>query len=324
MLEIFTVFADAITYKLMGLSEQSQIGSSVHFFIEDTTKIFFLLAFLMVTIGYFRTYISSEKIRLWLDGKPRLFAYILAAILGAITPFCSCSSIPLFIAFLSSGIPLGVTMAFLITSPMINEVAAIMFGEILGWQFTLAYVAVGMGTGMIGGFIIDSLKLEKWVEPFVYETRQTAHADNPDKEINFRQRMRKSWDDAADIIKRVWHYVFLGVGVGAAIHGFVPQQWFIDNASIDNVFAVPVAVLMAIPLYSNVTGVIPIAEVLIAKGLPIGTTLAFIMSTVAISLPELVILRKVLMPKMLVFFVVYLAVAFIIVGYGFNMFYMSR
>jgi len=320
MLEIFTTFASVITYDLLQIDRETHLAEAVHFFIEDTTKIFFLLTVLMLLVGFLRSWISPEKVRHWLDGKPKIIAYLLAVILGAVTPFCSCSSIPLFIAFLSSGIPLGVTMAFLITSPMVNEVAAILFGEAIGWDFTLAYVAVGMITGMVGGALIDFLKLEKWVEPFVFTVKKSEN-DLIEPKLTIKKRFSHAWDETADILKSVWVYVLIGVGLGASIHGFVPQEWFIEHANVDNLLAVPLAVLVAIPLYSNVTGVVPVAEVLIAKGLPVGTTLAFIMSTVAISLPELVILRKVLKVKMLAFFVGYLALAFIIVGYGFNWFY---
>lgn len=318
MLEVFTTLASFVTYELLNLGQESHLAEAVHFFIEDTTKIFFLLSALMLIVGFFRSWVSPEKVRLWLDGKPRMFAYILAVLLGAITPFCSCSSIPLFIAFLSSGIPLGVTMGFLITSPMVNEVAAILFGEAIGWNFTFAYVFVGMITGIVGGALIDALRLEKWVEPFVFEAHvPDSTFDEPKLTLN--KRLSLAWDETADILRRVWLYVLIGVGAG--IHGFIPQEWFIEHAGVDNLFAVPLAVIMAVPLYSNVTGTIPIAEVLIAKGLPVGTTLAFIMSTVAISLPELVILRKVLKLQMLVFFVLYLALAFMVVGYGFNWLY---
>jgi len=319
MFSVFTNVAGFFTYNLLGVSADTQLAEAIHFFVEDTTKIFFLLTALMLIVGFFRSWVSPEKVRIWLDGKPKIFAYILAVLLGAITPFCSCSSIPLFIAFLSSGIPLGVTMSFLITSPMVNEVAAILFGEAIGWSFTIAYVLVGTFTGIIGGALIDALRLEKWVEPFVFEAIVPITLEEP--MLSLKKRFAVAWEETKDILKRVWFYVLIGVGIGAVIHGYVPQQWFIEHAGVDNLFAVPLAVIMAVPLYSNVTGVVPVAEVLIAKGLPVGTTLAFIMSTVAISLPELVILRKVLKVQMLVFFVLYLALAFIVVGYGFNWLY---
>jgi hypothetical protein len=317
MFEIFTRLADWSTYDLLKIDPQTHLGEAVHFFVEDTAKIFFLLTTLMLLVGFFRSWISPEKVRHWLDGKPKLLAYVLAVSLGAITPFCSCSSIPLFIAFLGTGIPLGVTMAFLITSPMVNEVAAVLFGEALGWRFTLAYVGTGMVTGMVGGALIDLLKVERWVEPFVFNINVPKDGVEEIK-LTLKQRFTHAWGETKDILKRVWLYVFIGVGIGAAIHGFVPQEWFIEHAGADNLFAVPMAVIMAVPLYSNVTGVIPVAEVLINKGLPVGTTLAFIMSTVAVSLPELVILRNVLKVQMLAFFVAYLTLAFVIVGYVFN------
>ena len=317
MLGMFTKIADLITYDLLALEQHRGLAEAVHFFVEDTTKIYVLLTFLMFLVGFFRSWLSPEKVRAWLDGKSKIFAYVLAVLLGAVTPFCSCSSIPLFIAFLSSGIPLGVTMAFLITSPMVNEVAAILFGEAIGWNFTFAYVLVGMLTGIIGGVLIDALRLEKWVEPFVYDANVPELALEELK-INIHKRISLAWEETTDILKRVWLYVLIGVAVGAAIHGYVPQEWFIEHANRDNLLAVPLAVVMAVPLYSNITGTIPVAEVLIEKGLPVGTTLAFIMSTVAISLPELVILRKVLKVQMLIFFVAYLAFAFIVVGYSFN------
>jgi len=317
MLEIFTHLADWSAYNLLGLEPQTHLADAVHFFVAATTKIFFLLTSLMLLVGFLRSWLSPEKVRHWLAGKPKMLAYFLAVTLGAITPFCSCSSIPLFIAFLGTGIPLGVTMAFLITSPMVNEVAAVLFGEAIGWTFTLAYLGTGMVTGIVGGALIDFLKVERWVEPFVFQINVPKDGIEEIKQTA-KQRLTHAWGETKDILKRVWLYVILGVGVGAGIHGFVPQEWFIANASEDNLFAVPLAVIMAVPLYSNVTGVIPVAEVLINKGLPVGTTLAFLMSTVAISLPELVILRKVLKPQMLAFFIAYLTIAFIIVGYGFN------
>ncbi len=316
MFSIFTKLADILTYRLLGLAPESVEAHVLHFFIEDTAKIFFLLVTLVFIIGFFRSWMDPEKIRHWLEGRSRMAAYILAVILGALTPFCSCSSIPLFIAFLGAGIPLGVTMAFLIASPMINEVAALMFGEIIGWHFTFAYVGTGMVTGIIGGMLIDALKLEKWVEPLTSHTAQKEEGNRT--ALTLRDRLHYATEETKDIVQRVWHYIIMGVAAGAVIHGYIPQGWFINHAGTDNIFAVPLAVIAAIPLYSNVTGTIPIAEALIDKGLPVGTTLAFIMSTVAISLPELMILRRVLKLPMLVFFVVYLAAAFILTGYGFN------
>lgn len=317
MADTFIMLADWLVYGLLGLDRQTHFAGVAHFFVEDTAKIFFLLTTLMFLAGFIRSWISPEKVRRWLQGKPKGLAYFLAVTLGAITPFCSCSSIPLFISFLGSGIPFGVTMAFLITSPMVSEVGAVLFGEAIGWHFTLAYVGIGMATGMVGGALIDRMKLEKWVEPFVIRVNVPVDGAEGTKPA-IRQRFDRAWNETRDILKRVWPYVLIGVGIGAVIHGYVPQEWIAGNLGADNLLAVPLAVIAAVPLYSNVTGVVPVAEVLIDKGLPVGTTLAFVMSTVAISLPELVILRKVLKLEMLALFVAWLVVAFIATGYVFN------
>jgi hypothetical protein len=317
MLEWFTHLATWLTYDVFSLEKGTKLADAVHFFIEDATKIFFLLALMIYIIGFARSYVSPEKVRLWLTGKSRFTGYVLAALLGAVTPFCSCSSVPLFIAFLSVGIPLGVTMAFLITSPLVNEVAVVLLGNALGLKFTIAYVGSGIALGILGGAVIDALKLNKWVEPYVWDIKMPTPA-TPEEAAGFAWREKYARGEAIDIIKRVWLYVLIGVGLGAGLHGYVPKEWFLENAGPDNPFAVPLAVLMGIPLYSNATGIIPVAEVLLNKGVPVGTILAFIMSIVAISLPELLILRKVLKPQMLVFFVAFLFIAFVGVGYSFN------
>jgi uncharacterized membrane protein YraQ (UPF0718 family) len=318
MFDPFKKLADSLVPLFPGLSGNTHLADSLHFFIEDTTKIFFLLILLMLITGFFHTWISPEKLRHWLEGKPLLLAYFLAVCFGAVSPFCSCSSIPLFIAFLGSGIPLGVTMAFLIASPMINEVAVILFGEAIGWHFTFAYIATGMITGIGGGMLIDYLNLEKWLEPSFSEVKSCECKMECEQSLTLCARIEKAWMEMESVLSRVWLYILIGVGIGAVIHGFVPEDWFLKHTASDNLFAVPLAVIAAIPLYSNVTGTIPIAESLIAKGMPVGTTLAFIMSTVAISLPELMILRKVLKPQMIMFFTLYLALAFVCLGYFFN------
>lgn len=317
MLQFFTQLADVITYDILHLLPETKLGDAIHFFIEDTTKIFFLLAVMIYLIGFGRSFVSPEKVRLWLTGKSRFTGYVLAATLGAVTPFCSCSSVPLFIAFLSAGIPLGVTMAFLTTSPLVNEVAVILLGEALGLNFTIIYVATGIILGVFGGFITDTLNLNRWVESYVWSIKMPTPV-TADEANGWKWRERYARSEAKDIIKRVWLYVLIGVGLGAALHGYVPKEWFMKHASADNIFAVPLAVLMGIPLYANATGIIPVAEVLLNKGVPIGTILAFIMSIVAISLPELLILRKVLKVQMLLFFAGFLFVAFMSVGYLFN------
>jgi hypothetical protein len=320
MFEVFTRLADLLAYNVLNLEGGTKLADAVHFFIEDTAKIFFLLAVMIYIIGFGRSFVSPEKVRAWLTGKSRFTGYVLAALLGAVTPFCSCSSVPLFIAFLSAGIPLGVTMAFLITSPLVNEVAVVLLGNALGLEFTIIYVGVGIGLGIVGGLLIDFLKLDKWVEPYVWQIKMPI-PETPEEAIGWGWREKYARHEAIDIIKRIWLYVLIGVGLGAGLHGYVPREWFIEHAGADNPFAVPLAVLIGIPLYSNATGIIPVAEVLMNKGVPIGTILAFIMSIVAISLPELLILRKVLKPQMLAFFVGFLFVAFVGVGYLFNYIY---
>ncbi len=317
MLEIFTHLADWLAYDLFSLERGTKLADAVHFFIEDTTKIFFLLALMIYIIGLARSYVSPEKVRVWLTGKSRFTGYILAALLGAVTPFCSCSSVPLFIAFLSARIPLGVTMAFLITSPMVDQVVVVLLGEAMGIGFTVTYIVVGSIVGILGGFLIDSLKLERWVEPYVWDIKMPA-PETAEEASSWKWRERFARGEVIDIIKRVWLYVFLGVGLGAGLHGYVPREWFIENASAGNIFAVPIAALVGIPLYSNAAGIVPVAEVLLSKGVPVGTILTFIMSVVTISPPEFVILRKVLKPQMLIFLVVFLLISFIGVGYLFN------
>ena len=318
MFEIFALMADGIVYGLLGLEPGSGPADALHFFIEDTVKIFVLLAAIVFVMGLFRTLLSPAKVRGYIEGKPRGVGYVLAVMLGAVTPFCSCSSVPLFIGFLEAGIPVGVTMAFLIASPMINEVAVVILASILGWQVALLYVGTGLAVGILGGFLIDRLRLERWVEGYVWNIRMGKLAQ-PAIDTSLRGRLSYAAGQVREIVGRVWLYVVIGIGIGSMLHGFVPQELFVRYASADNLLAVPAAVLAGIPLYSNATGIIPVAEALLAKSVPIGTVLALMMSVVAISVPEMIILRKVLTVRMLVFFAGYLGLAFIASGYMFNL-----
>ncbi len=317
MFVIFTIFADFVTYNLLGIEESSRLGGAVHFFIEDVTKIFFLLSLIIFIVGFFRSMLTPEKVRKVVAGRSRIVSYPMAVALGSVTPFCSCSSIPLFIGFLEAGIPLGVTMAFLIASPMINEVAVIVLGAAVGWKVAVIYVLTGMIVGIIGGLLIEFLKLEKWVEDYVWKIHM-GEAQIQKVDANIRARISYAKGQVKDIVGRIWPYVMFGVGIGALLHGFVPQEFFVKYASTDNIFAVPLAVLVGIPLYSNASGVIPIVEALMDKGVPIGTVLALMMSVAAISLPEMIILRKVLKPQLIITFAGILFIAFIVVGYLFN------
>jgi uncharacterized membrane protein YraQ (UPF0718 family) len=317
MADPFTLLADLLVFTLLGLDGATNLGAALHFFVEDTVNIFVLLALIVFVIGLFRSMMSPERVRKMIGGKRRMVAYPAAVGLGAVTPFCSCSSIPLFIGFLEAGIPLGVTMSFLIASPMINEIAVIILATSIGLQFAVIYVVTGLAVGLIGGLLIDSMKLERYVEDYVWNIRmgKTATPEHPER---LSERMAYAWGEVKSILKRLWLYVFIGIGIGAVLHGYVPQEFFTEHAGADNPFAVPLAVLMGIPLYGSATSVIPVAEALLSKGVPVGTVLALMMSIAALSLPELIMLKQVIKPRLIAIFVSILATAFIIVGYGFN------
>jgi uncharacterized protein len=317
MLDVFSYLADLLVFDFFGLDPASSLGDSVHFFVEDVVKIFVLLVAIIFIIGLFRAALSPERVRRMVGGRSRMVSYPLAIGLGAVTPFCSCSSVPLFIGFLEAGIPLGVTMAFLITSPMINEVAFFVLAATLGWKIAALYVVTGLAVGLIGGLAIEFLRLERFVEDYVWKIRM-GEAAVCCAVKGFRSRIDYAWGQVREIVGRIWAYVLIGVGLGAILHGFVPESFFGDYASATNPLAVPVAVLMGIPLYSNATGVIPVIEALMAKGVPIGTLLALMMSVAAISLPEMIILRKVLKVPMIATFAGILFVSFVAVGYLFN------
>ena len=317
MFAIFTRFADFVVWRLLGLRPGSPIGEAVHFFVEDVVKIFVLLTLIVFAMGFLRAMIAPERVRQLVAGRSRLISYPLAVGLGAVTPFCSCSSVPLFIGFLEAGIPLGVTMAFLIASPMINEVAVVLLAAVLGWKVTALYVAAGLLVGMAGGLLIEALKLEHWVEDYVWKIRM-GKVFVPAADTSLSGRLAFARKETREIVGRIWKYVLIGIAIGALLHGFVPAQVLARHAGADNPLAVPFAAILGIPLYSSASGVIPVVESLIAKGVPIGTVLTLMMSVAAISLPEMIILRKVLKPQMIAAFTGILFVAFICVGYLFN------
>ena len=331
-MQIFVKLADVVVYNWIGLSADTHLGEALHFFVEDVAKIFFLLFAMVTLVSFFRSYLDSDKIRNYLEGKPKWIAYILAVLLGAVTPFCTCSSIPLYIGFVEAGIPFGVTMAFLITSPMINEVAMAVFVGVVGVKVTSIYIATGMMVGLVGGILMDKLGLSKYIEEYAKKdiNKCCCKSDNaeaeevkskvaPTKEMHsFKERCKYALAYSWDIFSSVWHFIVIGIGIGAFLHGYVPEEFFIKYTSTDNLFAVPVAILLGIPLYSSATGVIPIVEALLGKGVPIGTALVMMMSVVAISLPELVILRKVMKVKLLGYFVGYIFIALMVVGYLYN------
>lgn len=329
MFQIFTQLADWLTYEQFGMVLGTKSADAVHFFIEDTTKILALLIVMIYVIALFRASLNVEKVRDYLSGKKRSFGYGLGSFFGAITPFCSCSSIPVFLGFTSAGIPLGITMAFLITSPLINEVAVVLLFSLLGWKLTILYVVIGVIIGMLSGWFLDSIGAERWLQPFAAKAlkngqshQQTApHESITDEmaKLTFVDRHKFAKEEAQEIIGRVWKWVFIGVGIGAGLHGFVPDGWIEAHLGQGQWWSVPASVLVGIPLYSNATGVIPIMESLITNGLPIGTTLAFCMSTVAASMPEFIMLKQVMQWRLLGLLFTLLLTAFTVIGWIFNL-----
>ena len=315
---MFDILANFIVYDLLGLNPASHTGSALQFFIMDTAKIFFLLFIIIYIMGLLRAMLSPERVRNYVRGKPKWLARTMAIFLGAVTPFCSCSSVPLFIGFIEAGIPLGVTFSFLIASPMINEVAAVILFSILGWKLAALYIGAGLVVAYIGGAVMERFKPEQWVEDYVWKIQMgEAQMAKPDTSLTGRHRYAMS--EVKEIVGRIWKWVFAGVALGALFHGYVPEAWVIENlGGKDNWFAVPGAVIVGVPLYSNATGVIPLAEAMLGKGVAIGTTLALMMSISALSLPEMLILRKVIRWPALAIYASVLAVAFTLVGLTFN------
>ncbi len=308
-------FADYLVFTKIGLLPGSRAGEALNFFVYDTIKIFLLLASIIFIVAIIRSYFSPERTRRILSSKHEYVGNVLAALLGTVTPFCSCSAVPLFIGFLESGIPLGVTFSFLISSPMVNEVALIMLWGLFGWKIALIYVGTGLIVAIISGLIIGRLKMEKYVQDYVWEVKVGAAEI---QEQSFRDKLEYARDYTLGLLKKIWPYVFIGIGIGAFIHGYAPADFLLKYAGRDNPFAVPLAVLIGVPLYSNAAGIIPIVQALMSKGMAIGTVLAFMMAVTALSLPEAVILKNVLKTRLLVTFFGIVAMAIIMVGYLFN------
>jgi uncharacterized membrane protein YraQ (UPF0718 family) len=315
MIDPFQWFADWLVYDRLGLSDETRFGAALNFFVMDIPKIFFLLIVVIYIMGWLRAFVSPEQVRRYVQGRSKVAARSTAVGLGAVTPFCSCSSVPLFIGFVEAGIPLGVTFSFLIASPMINEVAVVLLAGILGWKVALLYVLAGLTVAFVGGMIMERFKPERWVEEYVWKI-QMGEARLPERDSSLYGRHIYAWGEVMDIVRRIWKWIFIGVGVGAFFYGYIPQHW-VENLG-DHWLAVPAAVLIGVPMYSNAIGVVPVAEAMLIKGVPLGTTLAFMMSVAALSLPELLILRKVIRWPALIRFVAILAVSFILVGWFFN------
>lgn len=311
-------FAHYVVYSVFNLQKGSRLADAAEFFIYDTIKIFFLLALIIFVISILRSYFPPERTKRILSHKKEFIGNILAAFLGVATPFCSCSAVPLFIGFVEAGIPIGVTFSFLIASPMVNEVAVVLLWGMFGWKIALLYIAAGLSIAIFGGIIIGKLKVEKWVEEYVFKI-QSLQIQQVTARQQFRERLVSARAGTVDILKRVWLFVVIAIGIGGFIHGYVPQDFLARYAGADNPFAVPVAVAMGVPLYSNAAGVIPIVYALMEKGMSLGSVLAFMMAVTALSLPEMIILRKVLKLQLIGVFVGIMTVAIIAVGYLFNM-----
>jgi uncharacterized membrane protein YraQ (UPF0718 family) len=317
------MLADWLTYDVFGMVQGSHLAESVHFFIEDVTKIYALLLVLIYVIGFLRAGLNTEKIRTHLEGKHRFIGYLLAAVFGAVTPFCSCSSIPLFLAFTQARIPIGITMAFLVTSPMINEVAVVLLGGTLGVGFTAVYIALGIISGILAGMFFDFIKAERFLKPIEHKEVSDGMKERLEQAAKYKptrpERHAYAVNEFKSVFSKIWMWVIIGVGAGAALHGFVPESVITDNLGDGQWWSVPSAVLLGIPLYANASGVIPAIESLLDKGLPVGTALAFMMSVVAASLPEFMLLKQVMKPRLLVMFFLTLLVLFSSAGWIFNL-----
>jgi len=310
-------FANWLVYRLLSLAENSHLGESLAFFFYDVPKILLLLGGMIFLITTLRSFFSPEQTRAWLGGKREGIGNLLAALLGVVTPFCSCSAVPLFIGFVESGIPLGVTFSFLIAAPMINEVALVMLLGLFGWRIAGLYLISGVSIAILAGIIIGRLKLEGQVEDFVWQVTAN-NTQNASYTPNWAERFKAAWQSTKDIVGKVWPYVLIGIAVGAGIHGYVPESALAEIMGKKAWWSVLAAVALGVPLYSNAAGFLPIASALIEKGASLGTVLAFMMSVVGLSLPEMIILRRVLKPKLIAVFIATLTVGIIITGYLFN------
>lgn len=310
------LLADWFTFSVFSITPKTLLAGAVNFFIFDTIKIFILLSVIIFIVSVIRSYLPPEKIRMILSHKNKYVGNILASLLGIITPFCSCSAIPLFLGFIQAGVPLGTTFSFLVASPMINEVALVLLLGMFGWEIALIYVVSGLIIAILSGIVIGHLKVENLVEPFVYQNSINGNVDLPS--MSRKERVTYARDYTLDILKKVWPYVLIGIGVGAWIHGYVPADFLAQYASADKWYAVPLAVLIGIPLYSNAAGIIPLISALTEKGVAMGTVLAFMMAVTALSLPEFMILKKVMKTKLILIFAGIVGVGIILTGYLFN------
>lgn len=306
-----------LTYSLLQISQGSHLGASIEFFLYDTPKVMMLLFLVVFGVGVIRSFFTPEKTRAFLSGKSEFAGNIFAALLGIVTPFCSCSAVPLFIGFVTAGVPLGVTFSFLIAAPMVNEIAVGLLYGLLGWKVAAIYMGTGLFIAIVAGWVIGRLKLENHIEDWVTQANIAA-AEIEEEKLTWNDRFIYGWDAVKEIIGRVWIYVILGIAVGAGIHGFVPEGMMASIMGKGTWWSVPLSVVIGVPMYSNAAGIIPVVEALLGKGAALGSVLAFMMSVIALSLPEMVILRKVLKPRLIGVFVGVVACGILFVGYLFN------
>ncbi|MBK7709922.1 MAG: permease [Bacteroidales bacterium] len=303
--------------EVFGMKEGAHLTETLRFFVFEFPKVMLLLTLIIFFVGIIRTYFTPERTRKALEGKKTFTGNVMASLLGIVTPFCSCSAIPLFLGFVESGVPLGVTFSFLISSPMINEVAVILLYGMFGWKVAVIYVATGLAIAIIAGWVIGLLKLEKWVEPWVYETH-LGNAGEEEETVTSGSRISMGYDAIKDIVGKVWIYVALGIAVGAGAHGYVPEEFMASVMGKSAWYSVPLSIVIGIPLYSNAAGIVPIVSVLIEKGASLGTALAFMMAVIGLSLPEMIILRKVLKMPLILTFIGIVGGGIMIVGFLFN------
>jgi uncharacterized membrane protein YraQ (UPF0718 family) len=310
--------SELVTFRLLRLAPESHLGRSVAFFVYEVPKVLLLLVAVVFGVGIVRSFFTPERTRAILAGKRESVGNVLASALGVVTPFCSCSAVPLFIGFVEVGIPLGVTLSFLVAAPMVNEVALVLLLGLFGWKIAALYLVTGLGIAIISGFVLGRLGLERWVEPWVYESMQRSAAQFQAERLGLERRVAKGREAVGEIVGKVWPYVVVGIAVGAGVHGYVPDGVLAGIMGKSAWWSVPAAVVIGVPMYSNAAGIVPVVQALLGKGAALGTVLAFMMSVIALSLPEMVILRKVLQPRLIATFVGVVASGILAVGWLFN------
>ena len=309
-------FARWLVHDLLSMAADSRLTSALEFFVYEAPKVLMLLLVVVFGVGIVRSFFTPERTRRMLAGRRQAVGNVLAALLGVVTPFCSCSAVPLFIGFVTTGVPLGVTFSFLISAPMVNEVALVLLFGLFGWKVAALYLGTGLAIAMIAGWTIGRLHLERWVEGWVYQTKTGAGPEAAP--LSWADRVRAGRDAVKDIVGKVWPYVLAGIAVGAGIHGYVPENFMASIMGKGAWWSVPLAVLIGVPMYSNAAGIIPVVQALLGKGAALGTVLAFMMSVIGLSLPEMIILRKVLRPPLIATFAGVVALGILLVGYLFN------